>query len=170
MPVAALVSAAVACSSGGDAEAPITPGTGGSGGAAASLNEEDGAQAGKIAMMNSDRTPAYNWSLFPFYGAGSSGTAGAGGGSLSGSGGTAGISLPPVDPNCDLLCDCIIDVCGNVLRIFEHPHCRPLCADLDDAQIECRFAECLQGGSDAAAALHCDHAIGMGAELPGACQ
>jgi hypothetical protein len=56
--------------------------------------------------------------------------------------------MPSVEANCNTLCDCVIDVCGNVLRILEHSQCSPGCEGLSKAQIECRLAECLQGGSE----------------------
>ncbi len=116
--------------------------------------------------------PVQDWGLYPFVGdAGSAGTAGTGGANSGGSasGGAAGAATD-VKATCDVLCDCIVDICGNVLRIFEHGVCRPGCSSLNDAQLTCRLQECLRGGSDATAASHCDHAVGQGDELPNACQ
>ncbi len=116
--------------------------------------------------------PVQDWGLFPFVGAaGSAGTAGTGGANSGGSasGGAAGTPTD-VKATCDVLCDCIVDICGNALRIFEHGVCRPGCSSLNDAQLTCRLQECLQGGSDATAASRCEHAVGQGDALPTACQ
>jgi hypothetical protein len=166
-----LLAFSLGCASDGAVEPDLPAAAGAAGQHAAPLaGTAHGGDTAAVSGSTGSGGLSHDWSRFPFVGSGGADAAGSGGHIAAGAAGSPSSPMPSVEANCNTLCDCVIDVCGNVLRILEHSQCSPGCEGLSKAQIECRLAECLQGGSEGGAALRCEHAVGSGTGLPAACQ
>ncbi len=119
------------------------------------------------AASKSDAGPtSHDWGLAPFSSGDAESQASPDAKASASDAGAPNVSLGP--PTCALLCDCIIDICGNVLRIFEHSQCLPTCQGLSTAQLSCRMSHCRMGGTGAD--QQCAYALGKGTDLPAACK
>ena len=120
---------------------------------------------------------------------GSGGSSGAGGmsgaGGSSGSGGSGGIDAPMIDGSgtdglpgdaappvtCVDYCDCMLSAShclGSTNGFTQRGACMSACANFTQTQLECRTQHC--GFAPDPTSVHCQHAVGMGAGVPAACQ
>jgi hypothetical protein len=145
-------------------------------GAAAGGGEPSIAQP-TVAAPGSDPSPrgevsdaggetAHNWALAPFTSGDAQAASLQEAESLGAATDTPDVAVGPA--TCPILCDCIIDVCGNVLRMFHHEECVPTCQGLSSAQLSCRMSHCRMGGTGSD--KECGYAIGSGTDVPVACQ
>ena len=139
-----------------------------------------------LAGCGDDTQPAGSGGTGGTSGSGGSGGTGGTGGS-GGSGGSGGIDAPMIDASGnmdglpgDAQLNTCIDYCSCMLSSShclgstggytsgQEATCLTNCALFTMPQLECRTAHCMLAPDNTS--VHCQHAIGMGAGVPGACQ